>query len=521
MPGTPALDARIAAAMTQAQSGNPRAAADAVRVVIDELRDGGPSYQLAAAEYVRTVAAHHAGEVDEALAGVDACLQTGRAIDEPGWEANALPMRVVTLNRAGRGGEEVADLVAAENALEQTTDEALAGWAHTGIGYAYDLLRLYELCIPHFEIAATIDTDPLGLAESRAIQRLNLAESNMRWAQEMERLGDPSYDERIEERRAAANRWAKEAIDLVEVDRPDDYWLVSSRLWLAASDRDTDPDEAAVVLRDCRDRLTDFGIPELPSIAGAYLAGAYARLGRGDDAVRAAAQAVADLPATSDPPVETMVRHTLVRVRAAAGEPGAREGLDYARSIARGWWAERLRGLYAVRAALANHDLSARHDAERRAAREDPLTGVGNRRALTERMTLLAEAGRSAAVVAVDVDNLKLLNDSHGHQRGDDVLRAVAGLLVDQSRVEDLVARTGGDEFVVLMDRPGERGATELVERIRQASAAVAAAAQQPWLAQLRLSIGQASSADGFGIDELLAQADSRMYADKRRRPSA
>ena len=153
---------------------------------------------------MRAVAAHHATDAVEALDAVDGCIRVARAIDEPGWEANAIAIRIVTLIRTGEGGDSVADLVAAENALSRTRDLGLAGWAHTGLGYAYDLLRLYELCIPHFELAAEGDHDPLGLAEAPAINRLNLAESNLRWAHELERLGDTSYDEEI--RRAEAGR---------------------------------------------------------------------------------------------------------------------------------------------------------------------------------------------------------------------------------------------------------------------------------------------------------------------------
>jgi diguanylate cyclase (GGDEF)-like protein len=443
-----------------------------------------------------------------------------RAIDEPGWEANALALRIVTLIRTGEGGDSVADLVAAENALSQTRDSGLAGWAHTGLGYAYDLLRLFELCIPHFELAAEADSDPLGLPESPAINRLNLAESNLRWAHEMERLGDASYDEEIRRRHAEAKRWAGEAIEAIVSADLIGYWPMTGRMWLAACEREADPAGAAVILRDCRDQLAKLGSLELAAIAGAYLAKAYAALGQIDDALEAADRAGTDLPPTSDPPVEALVRHTAVQIVADTGDAGAAIGLHYARAITRGWWAERLRGLYAVRSALANHELSIRHDAEWRAAREDPLTGVGNRRALDERMSLAADSGRSVAVIAIDVDNLKIVNDSYGHACGDEVLRRVAQLLTEQCRAEDVVARAGGDEFVVVLDNPDERGARELVERIKAAAERVADSAVEPWFMMLRLSIGHATSTDGTPVTELLAEADRRMYAEKRRRRS-
>jgi diguanylate cyclase (GGDEF)-like protein len=517
---TSGVTARIATAMTRAQSGHAVAAMGEINALLAEL-DPAPSPERAAAEYVRAVAAHHATDSVEALDAVDGCIRVARAIGEPGWEANAIAVRIVTLIRTGEGGDSVADLVAAENALSRTRDLGLAGWAHTGLGYAYDLLRLYELCIPHFELAAEGDHDPLGLPESPAINRLNLAESNLRWAHELERLGDTSFDEDIAVLRRAAHRWAGEAVEVIVAGDLLGYWPMAGRMWLAASNDDADAGEAAVILKDCRDQLAKLGDLELAAIAGTYLAKAYLKLGRTGEAMEAADRAANDLPLTSDPPVEALVRHTVVQSIASSGDAGAATGLQYARAIARGWWAERQRGLYAVRTALANHELSIRHDAEWRAAREDPLTAVGNRRALDERMSSARASGRSVAVVAIDVDNLKVINDSFGHAAGDEVLRRVGSLLTEQCRAEDVVARAGGDEFVVVLDSPDERGAPELVERIKFAADRQAALAEEPWFAMLRLSVGQASSADGTPVTDLLTEADRAMYADKRRRRRA
>ncbi|TCN39127.1 diguanylate cyclase (GGDEF)-like protein [Kribbella orskensis] len=514
---TSGVTARIAAAMTRAQSGHPAEAAADVRRLLAELGPD-PSSERAAAEYVRAVAAHHGMDAEEALDAVDDCVRVARAIEEPGWEANALAVRIVTLIRTGEGGDSVADLVAAENALARTRDPGLLSWGNTGLGYAYDLLRLFELCIPHFELAAEADADPLGVPESPAINRLNLAESNLRWTHEMERLGDSSYDEEIRRRRLEAKRWAAEANEVIVRARLIGYWRMTGRMWLAASEYDVNPGGAAVILKDCRDQLAKLGALEVAAIAGAYLAKAYAAMGQLDDAMEAAERANTDLPPTSDPPVEALVRHTAVQIVADSGDTGAASGLQYARAITRGWWAERLRGLYAVRSALATHDLSIRHDAEWRAAREDPLTGVGNRRALDERMTAALDSGRSVAVLAIDVDNLKVVNDSHGHACGDEVLRRVAHLLTEQCRAEDVVARAGGDEFVVVLDNPDERGARELVERIRAAAERVATDAEEPWFAMLRLSIGHAATTDGTAVGDLLTEADRLMYAEKRHR---
>jgi diguanylate cyclase (GGDEF)-like protein len=511
-----ALTARIAAAMTSAQSGGHATAAAEIETIRAEL-GGVPSYQLAAAEYVRGVTAHHASDADEALKAVDACIAVAKAIDEPGWEANALPIRIINLARSGRGGDTVKDLVAAEHALSRTKDAGLTAWAHTGLGYAYDVLRLYELCIPHYELATQIDADVFELAESLAIDRLNLAETYLRWAHELERLGDPSYEQEIQERLGSAAYWAREAERVVVDDESQDFWRLSARLWLAAAATIEDPAMAVSELTVCRDEISKLGETERLAIAGAYLARALNADGKPEEAREAADRAADDLIPLADPATHLLVLQTRSVLAAASHQPGAVAGLEYARSVARGWWRERQRALNTVRHALATHDLSARHDAEWHAARQDPLTGVGNRRAMDERLTAARDSGRAVTVLAIDVDDLKVVNDTYGHACGDELLQLVANLLVEQARATDAVIRSGGDEFFVVLDQPDAKGGAQLADRIRTAVTAIAAATPKPWLGRLGLSIGYAATAEGVPVERLIATADRRLYDDKRR----
>ncbi|MEV6411673.1 GGDEF domain-containing protein [Kribbella sp. NPDC051718] len=510
------LSAQIAGAMTLAQSGGHVVAAaqiDAIRAALA----GVPSYELAAAEYVRGVTAHHASDADESLAAVDECLAVARAIDEPGWEANALAIRIITLARSGRGGDTINDLVAAEHALDRTTDPGLRGWAHTGLGYAYDVLRLFELCIPHYEIAVGIEDDALPLPESPAIDRLNLAETQLRWAHELERLGDPSYRAEIEVRLASAAHWAREAETVIVEDESQEFWRLSARLWLAAAATSTDPAAAIKDLTECRDEISKLGETERLAIASSYLARAFAEQGDFEQARIAADRAIEDLIPLSDPSTELLVLQTRSELAVRLGERGAESALDYAQSVARAWWKERRRGLNAVRQALIAHDLSARHDAEWHAARQDALTGIGNRRAMDERLTAARDSQRAVTLLAIDVDDLKIVNDTFGHACGDELLQLVADLLVEQARATDAVIRSGGDEFFVVLDQPDAKGGAQLAERIRAAVALVAATTAKPWLSKLSLSIGYAATAEGVPVELLIPMADSRLYEDKRR----
>jgi diguanylate cyclase (GGDEF)-like protein len=147
---------------------------------------------------------------------------------------------------------------------------------------------------------------------------------------------------------------------------------------------------------------------------------------------------------------------------------------------------------------------------------EDPLTGVANRRALDERLDLsLAEAldaGRDLAVMLCDVDNLKELNDEHGHAAGDASLVRVAGLLreVVAPFGGALVARVGGDEFCVLLEDAGAEAARRLGERLL----ARLVAGEGP-----RLSVSCGVASVGLGArraGDLLRAADAAQYTAKR-----
>jgi diguanylate cyclase (GGDEF)-like protein len=179
----------------------------------------------------------------------------------------------------------------------------------------------------------------------------------------------------------------------------------------------------------------------------------------------------------------------------------------------------RLVRLYAAQAAIAiaNADLVAE---TRRLARDDDLTGVLNRRSLMERLEAeIAEAARHGdlfGVVLCDVDGLKAVNDSAGHLVGNEVLRTVARTMRESARAEDVVARFGGDEFVLLLPRTGPLPAQALVGRI----AARLRDEHYMWAGRAnplpRVSFGLSwFPQDGRDADALIGAADARMYEDK------
>jgi diguanylate cyclase (GGDEF)-like protein len=145
-------------------------------------------------------------------------------------------------------------------------------------------------------------------------------------------------------------------------------------------------------------------------------------------------------------------------------------------------------------------------------ARRDALTGLPNRRAFEERLDRLIGAGgrEPIGVALLDLDDFKRVNDTHGHQAGDDVLREVARVFSGKARAHEEVYRLGGDELAVLV--PGGAGTAELVaNRLRAALRAHRRGATLP-----TASGGVAAyPADAETRDELLAWADLALYAAK------
>jgi len=154
-------------------------------------------------------------------------------------------------------------------------------------------------------------------------------------------------------------------------------------------------------------------------------------------------------------------------------------------------------------------------------ALHDALTGLANRVALVERLTqaiasLEQRPGR-VAVLFIDIDNFKLINDAHGHERGDQVLVEVAGRLTRAVRRGDTVARLGGDEFVVLFDHlaPSD-DVVAMAERVRERVIA------SPLLRKRRLSVTTSIGAvvtddPAANAGDLLRDADIAMYRAKEK----
>lgn len=167
-------------------------------------------------------------------------------------------------------------------------------------------------------------------------------------------------------------------------------------------------------------------------------------------------------------------------------------------------------------------DVDDRHHADERlahAATHDPLTGVPNRAMLLDRLdrAIQHRSGRGeVAVLFVDLDNFKLVNDSLGHDHGDAVLREVSRRLLECIRNDDVVGRFGGDEMVVVHRVADDGSAAELADRILDAMRPPMVIAEREMV--MSVSIGLATSGPTATTSEqLIRNADTALYAAKER----
>lgn len=254
----------------------------------------------------------------------------------------------------------------------------------------------------------------------------------------------------------------------------------------------------------------------------------------------AAASGYTYLPTTDDPSSGEWL--FIIPVAVAAIASGLREGLITAfvasvmagifaadktddfdvDSVLAAIFASRL-ALFGITAAVLGAFAEAHYSVQdhlRQLALLDPLTKVSNIERFHHEVRMLDAAGIPYAVLITDLDNLKALNDKHGHQAGSAAIQTTANVLRRVVRTTDLVARFGGDEFVVILREADRVGAQIVMNRVRK----MLAEERLPTApeAQLKISMGVAiSGEDGTTPEELLRSADEAMYEEKRARKGA
>jgi diguanylate cyclase (GGDEF)-like protein len=172
----------------------------------------------------------------------------------------------------------------------------------------------------------------------------------------------------------------------------------------------------------------------------------------------------------------------------------------------------------AARVKRLQDELRQRNEELDRMSRTDSLTGLRNRRHVEEYLARLVSLARRniepMAVLIIDIDHFKSVNDRHGHEAGDAVLREVADRMAQNIRLEDMLGRWGGEEFLVVLPNTAAQGAAEVAERLRRAVADLPCQLPDGGTSQVTISLGCAASLiDDAGT--LVRSADAAMYEAK------
>ncbi|GAA3241858.1 GGDEF domain-containing protein [Pseudonocardia petroleophila] len=383
-------------------------------------------------------------------------------------------------------------------------------------------LLLVLLKLGAHELADEVSQRAVTVAESgsgpidRLIHQLNRVRLQLSWALRLERGGRDA---------AAATRFVAAA----------QIAHIAERLWTDARDRHVGaglpPVDECIVVGTAYamhhpgpqhlSRLAHLGRAAFLLDDRILLAIAASRChmtaGRPHDAVRALEPLRAELADRDGPePLLALALHReFAKVEGAArgGVPRS-PGLEhYAAALEDELWALREARLVALRSHSEHHRLTREHGAVAAQALQDPLTGLPNRRALDLRLAeeIAAPTSQPCIVALIDLDRFKDVNDARSHAAGDRVLRAVASCLRTALRAPDMVARYGGDEFVVVMPATPLPVARAALVRAAESVAAL----PEDVAAGVTMSVGVVRAPLDADPSAALAGADAAMYRAK------
>lgn len=501
---------RLVAAAHEDDPNDVRRAVEARMVELAGRVEDGP----AGLHYVRAVALRAAGAHREALAACTLMVAAAERESSPGWRGTALAMRAmlrIVLGDSDPGEHDVdavlRDLADAEAETEaaECGDPMVAASGHNLIAIGYYTLRLYELADPHYttayEMAARLE--PAG--PMQVTVQLNLAELHLAWALELYRVGQPGE---AEKHTMIAGSHGELALRLAPADSS--YWRNVAGMYVGCARADgDDPAGAVEQIRVHAEPLRTGQYLDWWRFSVPFLAVALARSGRREEALALVEQVIAELPADIEWYNVAALTHTHAILLSSAGPADLRATLRYGDCLAAALWRQRLQTLHAVQTLRSLQQLRVEHAHISRSADTDALTGVPNRRAFDRELVRRTGAGSGTectAILVIDLDKFKPLNDRHGHAAGDRALKAIATALTAETRAGDLLARIGGDEFCVLLDAVDSQGAARIAERmvrcVRELDLTVTAS--------IGVAVGPADA-----MSDTLTRADHAMYAAK------
>jgi diguanylate cyclase (GGDEF)-like protein len=474
-------------------------------------------FVLAAAEIVYLVTRPDGSP--ELPAALDALVQRAEALDLPAFLAMALGLRALAASTAADTTSLLADASRAVVLLDDDRQPALDRCtAYVVTAASLNTLRLWELVDELYSHAAELG--PLSGAPAQAAAvATNRVLTRLEWALALLENGDD----------AGAAQQLSRVSDVVPLALADELPLLWRQNVETAAEvvrllRGEDPDIRATSRTELRAALIAGSDQEMLPLLEAASAWALWHHGRLDEAVAAA------LPLASLPSPSSGARTFPLWVRAtvlATHEPSdaTRAQREHAAFVTRLLWESREVVLSAARAKIDVERRRAEHARLSRAVRTDSLTGLQNRRSFDDWLQGASSASRRrTALLLVDLDGFKQINDTFGHECGDQVLRRIGELMRATIRTDDVAIRHGGDEFAVLLSHEHLTpvAAWQRAEELRAAVTAIPWGDLRPGLV-VTVTVGVGISVDTLAGDgaliepvEIYRSADRALYAAKR-----
>ena len=447
---------------------------------------------------------------DDTAAAIERLIDRAEALGEPGMLAAGLALRARLALRDGDVVGHLADASRAVVVLDVEGDPLARVSGLISAANAYDDLSLWELGDEMHDRAEALL--PLcDVRRLRSVIEINRGLNWFWWTAALLEVGE--YEQ--------AEQLLRDRTEDLLVDLPESWALelrISrlARLILMDAAAEHDVDE----LRELGDRFfVDDGDPNwLPRMQVCLGLAHHALQTRRYDMAATNAEAARELARVHGTAYErSFAEWTAMLIEEARDPTVGAAARAYAAGLARQRWDERVGRLASARAQIHSERQQGQHEGLVRRTMEDPLTGLGNRRAFDQRLTHECDSlspQTTIAMVIVDIDQFKRVNDRFGHACGDAVLCRVGAIIRSVLRPDDLALRLGGDEFCAVLTGATPQVVQDRADRIGALVMLEDWTSLAPGLG-VTVSVGAATAAGPAAVADLYPRADAALYAAK------